>query len=183
MPDVDTTLRMIAQWKYLIVTDLTSAFYQIPLAKDSIKYCGVATPFRGIRAYTRCAMGMPGSETALEELMCRVLGDCVQDGIAAKLADDLYCGGETPEDLLRNWQRILAALQKSNFTSPHRKQPFVLDPPPSSDGFGRKAVCQLVHTALQHSPLVNHQTLFVDYDHLLVLTKPSAGFSLSAPNF
>ncbi len=114
MPDVDTTLRMIAQWKYLIVTDLTSAFYQIPLAKDSIKYCGVATPFRSIRAYTRCAMGMPGSETTLEELMCRVLGDCVQDGIAAKLADDLYCGGETPEDLLRNWQRILAALQKCN---------------------------------------------------------------------
>ena len=111
MPDVDTTLRTIAQWKYLIVTDLTSAFYQIPLAKDSIKYCGVATPFRGIRAYTRCAMGMPGSETALEELMCRVLGDCVQDGIAAKLADDLYCGGETPEDLLHNWQRILSALK------------------------------------------------------------------------
>ena len=24
---------------------------------------------------------MPGSEIALEELMCRVLGDCLQDGI------------------------------------------------------------------------------------------------------
>ncbi len=47
--------------------------------------------------------------------MCRVLGDCVQDGKAAKLADDVYCGGETPEDLLSNWQRIiLAALQKCN---------------------------------------------------------------------
>ncbi|CAB3998268.1 Retrovirus-related Pol poly from transposon opus [Paramuricea clavata] len=89
LPDVDTTLRTIAQWKYIIVTDL-SAFYQIPLSKSSMKYCGVATPFRGIRAYTRCAMGMPGSETALEELMCRVLGDCLQDGITAKLADDLY---------------------------------------------------------------------------------------------
>ena len=89
LPDVDTTLRTIAQWKYIIVTDLTSAFYQIPLSKSSMKYCGVATPFRGIRAYTRCAMGMPGSETALEELMCRVLGECLQDGIAAKLADDL----------------------------------------------------------------------------------------------
>ena len=40
-----------------------------------MKYCGVATPFRGIRVHTRSAMGMPGSETALEELMCRVLGD------------------------------------------------------------------------------------------------------------
>ncbi|MCG7866391.1 MAG: hypothetical protein JAY74_08440, partial [Candidatus Thiodiazotropha taylori] len=39
MPDVDSTLRTIAQWKYIIQTDLTSAFYQIPLAKQSMKYC------------------------------------------------------------------------------------------------------------------------------------------------
>ena len=34
-------------------------------------------------------MGMPGSETALEGLMCRVLGDLLQEGVVAKLADDL----------------------------------------------------------------------------------------------
>ena len=56
-----------------------------------MKYCRVATPYHGIRVYTRCAMGMPGSETALEELMFRVLGNCIQDGIVDKLADDLYC--------------------------------------------------------------------------------------------
>ena len=33
MPDVDSTLRLIGQWKYIITTDLTSAFYQIPLSK------------------------------------------------------------------------------------------------------------------------------------------------------
>ena len=114
MPDVDSTLRTIAQWKYIIQTDLTSAFYQIPLAKQSMKYCGVATPFRGVRVYTRCAMGMPGSETALEELMCRVLGDSLQDGIVAKLADDLYCGGSTPEELLTNWEKVLQVLQNSD---------------------------------------------------------------------
>ena len=114
MPDVDSTLRHIAQWKYLISSDLTSAFYQIPLSKSSMKYCGVATPFRGTRVYTRCAMGMPGSETALEELMCRVLGDCIQDGIVAKLADDLYCGGNTIDELFNNWKRVLDTLQKCN---------------------------------------------------------------------
>ena len=114
MPDVDSTLRNIAQWKYLISSDLTSAFYQIPLSRSSMKYCGVATPFRGTRVYTRCAMGMPGSETALEELMCRVLGDCIQEGIVAKLADDLYCGGNTPDELLCNWKRVLETLQKCN---------------------------------------------------------------------
>ena len=73
MPNVDGILRQIAQWPYIITTDLTKAFHQIPLSRNSLKYCGVVTPFKGVRVYTRCAMGMPGSETALEELMCRVL--------------------------------------------------------------------------------------------------------------
>ena len=90
MPDVDSTLRRIAQWKYIFVMDLKSAFHQIPLAKSSMKYCGVVTPFKGIRVYARAAMGMPGSETALEELMSRVLGDLIQEGIVTKLADDLF---------------------------------------------------------------------------------------------
>ncbi|CAC5396858.1 unnamed protein product [Mytilus coruscus] len=113
MPDVDSTLRTIAQWKYIIKSDLTSAFYQIPLAKDSMKYCGVATPYRGVRVYTRCAMGMPGSETALEELMCRIVGDFLQKGCVAKLADDLFCGGNIPEELLHTLGMLSSSLQKS----------------------------------------------------------------------
>ena len=114
IPDVDTTLRTIAPWRYVIKTDLTRAFYQIPLSKSSLKYCGVATPFRGVRVYTRSAMGMPGSETALEEMMCRVLGDFIEEGFMAKLADDLYCGGDSPEALLNNWRRVLQALDRCN---------------------------------------------------------------------
>ena len=68
MPSVDLTLRQIASWKYIITTDLISAFYQTSLAKSFLKYCGVVTPFKDIRVYTRSAMGMPGSETVLEEL-------------------------------------------------------------------------------------------------------------------
>ena len=83
MPDVDTTLRTIASWHYMIKTDLTRAFYQIPLSKSSLKYCGIATPFCGIRVYTRSPMGMPGSEPALEEMTCRILGDFLEEGLVA----------------------------------------------------------------------------------------------------
>ena len=117
MPDVDFTLRSIARWKYLITSDLIRAFYQIPLSKSSMKYCRVATTYRGVRVYTRCEMGMPGSETTLEELMFRVLGSCIQDGTVAKLADDLYCGGNTLDELLSNWKIVMDALQKSNLKS------------------------------------------------------------------
>ena len=61
-----------------------------------MKYCGVATPFCVVRVYARSAIGMPGSETALEELMCRVLG------VAAKIANDVSCGADSPEELLHN---------------------------------------------------------------------------------
>ena len=114
MPDVDSTLRQIAKWKYIITTDLSSAFYQIPLSRDSMKYCGVCTPFRGVRVYVRSAMGMPGSETALEELMSRVVGHLIQEGILAKIADDLYIGGDTPEELLLNFRKFLHVLHINN---------------------------------------------------------------------
>uniref|UniRef100_A0A8C4NGU4 Uncharacterized protein n=1 Tax=Eptatretus burgeri TaxID=7764 RepID=A0A8C4NGU4_EPTBU len=57
-------------------------------------------------------MGMPGSETALGELMCRVLGDLLEKGAVAKLADDLCCGGDTLDELLQNWRMVLQALRK-----------------------------------------------------------------------
>lgn len=83
MPDVDSTIRRIGQFKFLICSDMSQAFFQIPLDKRSMKFCGVSTPFKGTCVYTRCAMGMPGSETALEELMCRVLGDLCHEGFVA----------------------------------------------------------------------------------------------------
>ena len=108
--DVDSTLRTIGQWRYIVATDLKNAFFQIPLSRQSIKYCGVATSFRGIRVYVRCAMGMPGSEAALEELMCRILGDLLKEGVVAKIADDLFIGGDSYAELLHNWRRVLTAL-------------------------------------------------------------------------
>ena len=92
LPDVESTFRNIAKCKHIIVTDLTNDFYQVPLSRQSMKYCGVATPFRGVRVYARSAMGMPGSETALEELMFRFVGELLEEGIVTKIADDLYCG-------------------------------------------------------------------------------------------
>ena len=110
MPNIDNTLYEIGQWKHIICTDLSKAFFQIPLSHESRKFCGIVTPFKGVRVYCRAAMGMPGSETALEELMCKVVGEFIQKGIAAKIADNLYVGGNTVEELFNNWECILSSL-------------------------------------------------------------------------
>ena len=44
--------------------------------------------------------------------MCRVLGHLLEESIVAKIADDLYCGGNTPLELLLNWKKVLQALYK-----------------------------------------------------------------------
>ena len=79
-----------------------------------MKYCGIVTPYKGVRVYVKAAMGMPGSECALEEVMCRVLGDMIQDGKAAKIADNLYVGASTLEGLCQNWTELLTALHHNN---------------------------------------------------------------------
>ena len=114
MPDMDSILRSISQWKYIIQSDLCKAYFQIPLEPSSMKFCGVATPFKGVRVYVRSAMGMPGSESALEEVMCRVLGTMIEAGQVVKLADNLYCGGNSLGELCNNWEELLKSLSRNN---------------------------------------------------------------------
>ena len=121
MPDVNTTLRKIAGWKYLIKSDLTEAYFQIPLKRSSMRYCGVATPGKGLLVYTAGCMGLPGVEVALEELTCLIFGDMVLDGKVAKVADDIYIGGSTPKDLLENFEEVLSRLQECNIRLSARK--------------------------------------------------------------
>ena len=110
MSTVDSVLRMLGKWKYIISTDLRDAFYQIPLEHSSMKWCGTMTPYRGLRVYQVAAQGMPGSSEALEEMLCTVLGDFVQQGFVAKIADDLNVGGYSMSNLSHNWSLVMGAL-------------------------------------------------------------------------
>ncbi|KAK6194705.1 hypothetical protein SNE40_000288 [Patella caerulea] len=110
----ESVLRFLAQWKYIIKTDMTKQFFQLPMKHSSMKYLGVITPFKGIRVYTRAAMGMPGSTEILDELMYRVLGDFIHEGFVIKLADDLYVGGSSIQNLLIHWENVLQTMLHNN---------------------------------------------------------------------
>ena len=106
-PSTDSVIQHFGRWKYIIKTDLKKAYFQIPLHPSSRKYCGVNTPFKGVRVYCRAAMGMPGSESALDELMSRILGDLIQAGLVQRVADDLYIGGDDLLSVFRTWEIVL----------------------------------------------------------------------------
>ena len=109
-------LRKLAGWKYIIKSDLTKSFFQIPVDKSSMKYLATSTPFKGLRVYTRSAMGMPGSSEYLHELMSRVLGDFVQEGFVVLIADDIHVCGNSESEILRNWERVLERLSANNLS-------------------------------------------------------------------
>lgn len=111
---INDVLQKIGSFKYLIKTDLTKSFFQIKVGKDSIRYLGTVTPFKGVRVYTRAAMGMPGSSEWLNELMACVVGDLLMAGCVLIIADDLYVGGSTILELLNNWECLLFLMHKNN---------------------------------------------------------------------
>ena len=80
MPNIEDSLRTIGRWKFVIKTDLNEANSQIPLSKDSKRYAGTVSLCKGVCVYDRAALGLPGSKTALEELMNRVVGDLIIEG-------------------------------------------------------------------------------------------------------
>ena len=114
MQTTNQVLRRLSAWRYIIQADITKSYHQIPVAKKSIKYCGVSTPFKGIRVYLAAAMGMPGSEGALQELTAAVFGQLVQDGNAVVIMDDVFFGADTPEELLNVWERALERCMIAN---------------------------------------------------------------------
>ena len=114
MASTDSVLRRMASWKWIITADISQAYHQLPLSKESLKYAGVSTPFKGSRVYTTAAMGMPGSEVALTELTAALFGQMQMDGQVEVLMDDVYIGAEDPRELLAHWRKVLSICAKAD---------------------------------------------------------------------
>ena len=110
----DDVLRRLSTFKYVIKTDFTKSFFQIPLTKSSVPYLATVTPFKGLRVHLRSAMGMPGSPEFSRELTSRVLGDFITEGFLTVIADDLFVGGNSEEEILRNYERVLQRIAENN---------------------------------------------------------------------
>ena len=81
-----------------------------------MKYCGVASPMKGVLVYTVGCMGLPGTEVALDELTSLLFGHLVMKGTVAKIADDLFVGGNSLEELHENVEEVLQILQENNLS-------------------------------------------------------------------
>ena len=64
--DVYNTL---AKWKFIIKTDLYQGFFQNHLQRDGQKWCGILTPFGGLRFFKRGIQGLINQTEVLDELL------------------------------------------------------------------------------------------------------------------
>ena len=108
--NLEHALHQIGQYENLIITDLKEGYFQIPLSPESSKYVGVLSPYTGTYVYRRSVMGLPGSESALEELLSRVLGKLIREGKMIKVADDIFLGASTIKELIEIWEEALTRL-------------------------------------------------------------------------
>ena len=82
----------------------------------SQKWLGTNSPYKGMYVYNRAPMGLRNMAEYLEEVIARVLGDCLAEGILAKISDDLIIGGNTISKLLSNWTIVLRKLRDNNLS-------------------------------------------------------------------
>ena len=70
-------------------------------------------------------MGLRNMVEYLEEMVSRVLGDFLAEGILMKISDDLIIGGNTVNELLLHWTKVLQKLA-DNYLSLSADKTFIL---------------------------------------------------------
>ena len=120
--------KFLVKWKYSIFADLHNSYFQIPMKKSLWGYLGIMTPFRGIKIITRAGQGLLNSDFELDQLLFKILGDLIADGVCMAARDDVTVGGNTIDEAISNWEKVLTRLRECNLKlSPQKVRIFLPD--------------------------------------------------------
>ena len=114
IPDQNEVFKFLSNNKYVIFADLYESFFQNHLDKKDWGYMAISSPFKGLRVYTRSSQGLLNQDEELSQLLFKVLGDNLMQGHCMKIADDLLIGGNTTEEAINNWEKVLSKLSAAN---------------------------------------------------------------------
>ena len=114
VPDQTEIFQFLGKNPCVIYADLFESFFQNHLCKKDWGYMAINSPFKGLRVYTRSTQGLLNQDEELQQLLNKVLGDLIMNGICMKIADDLLIGGKSYDDAILNWQKVLEKLSLSN---------------------------------------------------------------------
>ena len=133
VPDQNKIFQFLGKNRWAIYADLYESFFQNHLNKDAWGYMAINSPFKGLRVYTRSSQGLLNQDEELNQLLSKVLGDEIMQGICMKIADDLIVGGDTKDQAIDNWEAVLNKLSQAHLKlSPGKVRIF----PPETTIFG-----------------------------------------------
>ena len=114
VPKIDDVFIKLGRWKNIICLDLFNGYFQLKMRQDAIPWLGIQTPFGGMRVIARAGQGLMGMAEEFEELTSKILKEEMQEGICAKIVDDIYVGGGNETETALNYIRILAKFHNAN---------------------------------------------------------------------
>ena len=133
VPDQNKIFQFLGKNRWAIYADLYESFFQNHLDKDAWGYMAINSPFKGLRVYTRSSQGLLNQDEELNQLLSKVLGEEIMQGICMKIADDLIVGGDSKDQAIDNWESVLKKLSQANLKlSPGKVRIF----PPETTIFG-----------------------------------------------
>ena len=83
------------------------------------------TPFGGLRVITRSGQGLTGQSEELHELLSKILKDKLREGIVTKIHDDLIIGGDTQQEAVPNYIRVLYKFHLANLKVEPEKNKYI----------------------------------------------------------
>ena len=108
LPTVEEAFQKIGKWRFLILADLKHWHWQIPIQHQSKRFFSTNTPFDSDRIYLVQPMGYLNNNENADRVIQRVLQPVITEGKAARIADNLFTGGDTPKEAFANFRTILA---------------------------------------------------------------------------
>ena len=122
LPTIDEAFRKLGKWKYIILLDLRSWHWQIPVAKSSMRFLGTSTPYGGNRVYTVQPQGYLNATENADRVIIKVLEPAIRNKKCVRMADNMIVGGATPTEAAENYEMVLKLCGGAGLTFKASKQ-------------------------------------------------------------
>ena len=107
LPTIDDAFRRLGRWKFIILLDLRSWHWQIPVARSGMRFFGTSTPYGGDRVYTVQPQGYLNATENADRVIIRVLEPAIRANKCIRMADNMIVGGSTPAEAAKNYELLL----------------------------------------------------------------------------
>lgn len=99
LPFISSTLDKLREAKYLSTIDIKSAYWQIPVAKESRPLTAFVVPTRGLFQFKRMPFGLHNAPSTWQRFLDRVLGHDLEKYISCYLDDIIISTSTFPKHL------------------------------------------------------------------------------------